>query len=114
MPLSPRQRMKLDRFRQKMKGLFAGGQPEQPRPKLCPSCGTLVGAGATRCHQCGASMTFSVAAASRSIGSILPTTSPATYGILGFSCILYIASFLVDDAPQRSFAAKRRSVWHPE
>jgi hypothetical protein len=39
-------------------------------------------------------MTFSVAAASRSLGSILPTTSPATYGILGFSCILYIASFL--------------------
>jgi rhomboid protease GluP len=86
--------MKLDRFRQKMKSLFAGGQPEQPRPKLCPACGTLVGAGASRCHQCGASMTFSVAAASRSLGSILPSTSPATYGILGFSCILYIASFL--------------------
>ena len=86
--------MKLDRFRQKMKGLFAVGQPEQPRPKLCPSCGTLVGPGATRCHQCGASMTFSMAAASRSLGSILPATSPATYGILGFSCILYIASFL--------------------
>jgi rhomboid protease GluP len=86
--------MKLDRFRQKMKDLFAGGQPEQPRPKLCPACGTLVGAGASRCHQCGASMTFSMAAASRSLGSILPATSPATYGILGFSCILYIASFL--------------------
>ena len=86
--------MKLDRFRQKMKSLFADGQPEQPRPKLCPACGTLVGAGASRCHQCGASMTFSVAAASRSLGSILPSTSPATYGILGFSCILYIASFL--------------------
>ncbi len=94
MPLSPRQRMKLERFRQKMKGLFAGGEPEKPRPKLCPSCGTLVGAGATRCHQCGASMTFSVAAASRSLGSVLPTTSPATYGILGFSCLLYIVSFL--------------------
>jgi len=82
LPLSPRQRMKLDRFRQKMKSLLAGGQPEQPRPKLCPACGTLVGAGASRCHQCGASMTFSVAAASRSLGSILPATSPATYGIL--------------------------------
>ena len=28
------------------------------------------------------------------MGRLLPTTSPATYGILGFSCILYIASLL--------------------
>lgn len=39
-------------------------------------------------------MMFSVAAASRSIAKVFPTASPATYGILGFSCILYIASFL--------------------
>jgi rhomboid protease GluP len=39
-------------------------------------------------------MTFSMAAASRGISHLLPTTSPATYAILGFSCILYIASFL--------------------
>ena len=71
-----------------------GGRQEQPRPKLCPSCGTLVGAGTTRCYQCGASMTFSVAAASRSLGRLLPTTSPATYGILGFSCLLYVVSLL--------------------
>jgi rhomboid protease GluP len=93
LPLSPRLRYKLDRTLAKFKGLFEGRQ-EQPRPKMCPSCGTLVGAGATRCHQCGASMTFSMAAASRSIGHLLPTTSPATYAILGFSCILYIVSLL--------------------
>ena len=34
---------------------------------MCPACGTLVGATANRCHQCGASMTFSIAAASRSL-----------------------------------------------
>jgi len=93
LPLSPRLRYKLDRTLAKFKGLFEGREA-QPRPKLCPSCGTLVGAGATRCHQCGASMTFSMAAASRSIGHLLPTTSPATYAILGFSCILYIVSLL--------------------
>jgi membrane associated rhomboid family serine protease len=86
-------RWKLDRFREKMSGIF-GGRSEPPRPKLCPACGTLVGATATRCHQCGASLTFSVAAASRSLGRLLPAASPATYGILSLSCLLYLVSLL--------------------
>ena len=95
MALTPQQRWKLDRFRKKVTSFFGPGQePQQPRPKLCPACGTLVGAGATRCYQCGASMTFSVAAASKSLSRLLPATSPATYGILGLSCLFYIASLL--------------------
>ena len=95
MPLTPQQRWKIERFRRKLSGLFGGhSKEEQPRPKLCPSCGMLVGAGSTRCYQCGASMTFSVAAASKSLGRLLPATSPATYGILGLSCLFYVASLL--------------------
>ena len=86
--LSPRQRWKLDQIRRRIRGAF-GGREEQPRPKLCPSCGTLVGASATRCHQCGANLTFSLAAASKSLGRLMPATSPATYGILTVSCVLY-------------------------
>src|ERR1700726_318144 len=71
-----------------------GNNPENARPKLCPACGTLVGANATKCHQCGASMTFSLAAASRSLGRFMPTTSPATYGILTLSCLLYGVTLL--------------------
>jgi rhomboid protease GluP len=93
LPLSPRLRWKLDRFREQLSGLF-GGREEDARPKLCPACGTLVGASATRCHQCGANMTFSIAAASRSLGRLMPASSPATYGILGVSCALYAVSFL--------------------
>ena len=88
MPLSPRMRWRIDQLRKKFNGI-AGGESEQPRPKLCPACRTLVGAGATRCHQCGASMTFSMAAASRSLGRLLPATSPATYAILTLSCLIY-------------------------
>jgi rhomboid protease GluP len=73
---------------------FFGGERSAPRPKLCPACRTLVGAGATRCHQCGASMTFSLAAASRSLEGLIPTTSPATYAILTLSCLLYGLSLL--------------------
>ncbi len=93
MALSPRLRYKLDRMREQFSGLF-GGEREAPRPKLCPSCGTLVGASATKCHQCGASMNFGMAAASRSLSRLLPTTSPATYGILSLSCLLYGVSLL--------------------
>ncbi len=92
MALTPRLRWRLDRVR----GNFAGiwGSREAPRPRLCPSCGTLVGSTATRCHQCGASLTFSLAAMNRRIGRLLPATSPATYGILTLSCLLYLISLL--------------------
>jgi rhomboid protease GluP len=75
-----------------MSGFFGGRS--QPRPKICPSCGNLVGSVATRCPQCGASVRFSLAAASRSLGRLLPTTSPATYAILTLSCLIFAASFL--------------------
>jgi rhomboid protease GluP len=75
-----------------MSGFFGGRS--QPRPKICPSCGSLVGAVATRCPQCGASAKFSLAAASRSLGRLLPTTSPATYAILTVCCVIFAASFL--------------------
>jgi rhomboid protease GluP len=86
-------RWKWDRFKEKFGSVF-GGNKEAARPKLCPACGTLVGANATRCHQCGASMTFSLAAASRSLEKLMPMTSPVTYGILSLSCLLYAASLL--------------------
>jgi membrane associated rhomboid family serine protease len=92
--ISPRLRWKLDRFKEKMSALLGGGAQENPRPKLCPACGTLVGATATKCHQCGASLTFGMAAASRSLSRLLPTTSPATYGILTLSCVMYGVSLL--------------------
>ena len=93
MPLSPRLRWKLDRFREKFSGT-SGGSKEPGRPRLCPACGTLVGSTANRCHQCGASLTFSLAAASRSLEKLMPTTSPATYAILSVSCLLYMVTLL--------------------
>ncbi len=94
MPLPLRWRWKLDRLREKLAWMF-GGQKAPGRPRLCPSCGTLVGASATRCHQCGASMTFSLAAASKSLGRLMPTTSPVTYAILTLSCLLYAVTLML-------------------
>ncbi len=39
-------------------------------------------------------MTFSIAAASRSLGRLMPATSPVTYAILTLSCLLYGVSLL--------------------
>jgi rhomboid protease GluP len=109
-PLPIRWRYKIDRWRNQIAALFRG-QPSVARPRLCPACGTLVGATAGRCHQCGASMTFSLAAASRSLGRLLPQTSPVSYGILGLCCILYGVSLLITikrsgfQAPSGGFGA---------
>jgi rhomboid protease GluP len=92
--LPVRWRYKIDRWRNQIASLFHR-QPAVARPRLCPACGTLVGSSSGRCHQCGASLTFSLAAASRSLGKVLPQTSPVTYGILGLCCILYGVSLLI-------------------
>ncbi len=54
-----------------------------------------MGTTATRCHQCGASLTFSLAAASRSLSRLLPEQSPITYGILTICCAVYVATLVV-------------------
>src|SRR6266705_1948000 len=69
--------------------------PKQMRPQLCPACGTLVGATATKCHQCGASMRFSFAAASKSLGRWMPQTSPVTYSMLTICCVMYGLSLVI-------------------
>src|SRR5690349_15063013 len=55
-----------------MRGIFGGGGggEQGPRPQLCPACGTLVGIHATRCHVCGTSLRFSVAAFSKKFSGV--------------------------------------------
>lgn len=93
MELPVRWRYKLERWRKDLAAKLRR-EPQPPRPRLCPACGTLVGATSSRCHQCGANMAFSVAAASRSLGRLLPQTSPVTYSILGVCCVVYAVSLL--------------------
>ena len=94
MPLPLRWRLKLDRLRESFSAMFQSKE-KQRRPGLCPACGTLVGTSATRCHQCGASLTFSLAALSRSLSKIMPVTAPVTYFILSVCCLLYGISLLL-------------------
>jgi rhomboid protease GluP len=93
-PLPVRWRYKLDRWRAQVAEMFHS-EPKQMRPRLCPACGTLVGSTASKCHMCGASMTFSLAAASRSLSRWLPQTSPVTYAMLAICCVMYALSFVI-------------------
>ncbi len=81
MPLPYRWQWRIERWKTALKRIFRSGE-EQPRPKLCPACGTLVGITATRCHQCGTSLRFSVAAASRTLSSLFGERAPATSVLL--------------------------------
>jgi rhomboid protease GluP len=94
LPLSIRWRYKLDRWRGQLAGMFRS-DPKQMRPQLCPACGTLVGATATKCHQCGANMKYSFAAASKSLGRWMPQTSPVTYTMLTICCVMFGLSMII-------------------
>jgi rhomboid protease GluP len=87
-PLSAKGKWKLDRWRETLTGMF-GSRQSQRKPQLCPACGKLVGATAKKCHECGASLTFSLAAASRSLSKLIPTESPVTYVILTLNMLVF-------------------------
>jgi len=93
-PLPVRWRYKFDRWFSELGKKFQS-EPQQARPKLCPSCGALVGTTATNCYQCGASTTYSLSAASRTLTRWMPQTSPVTYAILSICCLMYVLSLVI-------------------
>jgi rhomboid protease GluP len=93
-PLPPRWQWKLDRLRESIAAMFRA-EEKPSRPRLCPACGTLVGATATKCHECGASMTFSLAAASRSLSSLIPSETPVTYLLMITNFVMFLFSLIL-------------------
>src|SRR5271169_2091017 len=60
---------RVDKWKNSLRTFFGGGD-QQPRPKICPACNSLVGINATRCHECGASLRFSLAALSKKFSGL--------------------------------------------
>jgi membrane associated rhomboid family serine protease len=96
-PLPLRLRYRLNRWRDSIKNFFHSNRTEPPvgRPRICPNCGNLVGSTAKTCFNCGSNVSFSMAAASKSISRFLPQTSPATYGFLTLCCLMYGLSLVL-------------------
>src|SRR5262249_10264850 len=83
-------------------GFFGAGERNQPRPKLCPACGSLVGIHATRCHECGASLSFSLAAASKSLANYFGDEYPVTRVFLIANIAMFAVSYLAGVASGQS------------
>ena len=95
MPVSYHWQQRIDRWRNATRGFFGGGGDKQPRPKICPACGSLVGINATRCHACGANLRFSLAALSKGLSGFFGGQAPATTAILIANFLLFAATLLI-------------------
>jgi rhomboid protease GluP len=83
----------MDRWRRALGGFFKVGN-EQPRPKICPACGTLVGITATRCHQCGTNLKFSMAAFNKRFAGVFGGRAPITTLLLVVNILVFGVSVM--------------------
>src|SRR5262249_12345214 len=88
LPLPYQWQWRVEKWKNAVRGIFGGGN-QQPRPKICPACGSLVGITATRCHNCGTSLTFSLAAISKGLSGFFGGRDPVTLFLLTLNLILF-------------------------
>ena len=87
--------MRVEKWKSEVRGLFGGGD-ERPRPKICPACGALVGISATRCHECGASLRFSLAALSKKFSGLFGEhEAPVTSALLVANFLMFGVSWVL-------------------
>ena len=95
MPVSYHWQQRIDRWKNATRGFFGGGGDNQPRPRLCPACGNLVGINATRCHECGANLRFSLAALSKRLSGLFgESDAPATTALLIANLLMFGVSWI--------------------
>jgi rhomboid protease GluP len=88
LPLPYQWQYRLDRWKAALQNMYGGGG-QQPRPKLCPNCGSLVGINATRCHNCGTNLKFSMAAVNRSLSGVFSGPAPVTTALLVANLMMF-------------------------
>ena len=87
--------MRVNRWRSAISGFFGGGGNQQPRPKICPACGTLVGINTTRCHQCGTNLNFSMAAINRRFSGFFGGRASVTTALLIANILIFGVSVVL-------------------
>ena len=88
---------RIDKWKASLGGLF-GRSNKQRRPQLCPSCGSLVGINANRCHECGTNLTFSMAAVTRSLSGVFGGPAPVTSVLLVANLLMFGVEFMATTA----------------
>jgi rhomboid protease GluP len=90
--------MRVERWKSAMHSFFGSGD-QRPRPKICPACGALVGISATRCHECGANLRFSLAALSKQLSGIFGEhEAPVTTALLIANILMFGISWMATAA----------------
>jgi membrane associated rhomboid family serine protease len=85
---------RVEKWKDAVRGFFGGGD-QQPRPKICPACNALVGINATRCHECGASLRFSLAALSKKFSGLFgEQETPVTTALLVANFLMFGISWM--------------------
>jgi rhomboid protease GluP len=97
LPLPYQWQYRLDRWKAALQGFFGGGN-QQPRPQLCPHCGSLVGISATRCHNCGTNLKFSMAAVNRSLSGVFSGPAPVTTALLVANLMMFGVEWMASTA----------------
>jgi membrane associated rhomboid family serine protease len=94
LPLPYQWQMRVEKWKNAARGLFGGEQ--QPRPKLCPACNALVGINATKCHECGANLRFSLAALSKKFSGVFgENETPVTSALLVANFLMFGVSWVL-------------------
>jgi membrane associated rhomboid family serine protease len=92
--LPPRLRWKLNGLQKQLRQVFSSRYKE-PRPRVCPSCGALVGAYEKKCHQCGSGITgLSFGQMKKWSRRFLPERAPVSFLVLGFNVLLFAAAWI--------------------
>ena len=94
MPLPYRWQRRFERWKNSLTGFF-GVSEQPPRPKLCPACGSLVGISATRCHECGTSLRFSIAAMSKRLSELIGVETSLSSILLVANILMFGVSYLI-------------------
>lgn len=84
--------LRVERWKRLLGGMFGGGG--EKRPQLCPACGSLVGINATRCHQCGTSLRFSLAAWSKGLSEFFGGHAPVTMALLAVNVLVFAVELM--------------------
>lgn len=101
--VSPRLRWKLTRARERLRETFAAHFQQPPKPRVCFSCGRLVGANEKACSNCGASQAaLSLSAFKRVALAIVPAEHAVTYILLLGNLLFFIVTVIIS---QRAGAA---------
>jgi rhomboid protease GluP len=94
--LSPRLRWKLNRARDRLLGAWERIFRRPPRPRVCFSCGRLVGASETKCSHCGASQqALSLSVFKRIALAVIPAEYPVTYALLFANLLFFAVAWIV-------------------